>query len=228
MNLGDLIERNAMFTPDKPALSFEGVVWNYAFLAGRIEALARAMKSELGVHRGDRVAVLALNRPDYLALLYACARLAAMLVPLNTRLTVPAQLFVLRDAGVTVLFIATDFVTAVPALADGLPHARIVALDDAASFNSLPDAGNKDACEPQIDFAAPLLIVYAPGTTGRRKGAALTQQAVFCGGVMSHHMHAMTPDDHVPTMLPFFHVGGLNIQTMPALRSRRSPPPGQH
>lgn len=217
MNLADLIDRNAAFTPDKPALRFEDAVWDYAFLAGRIEALARALKSELGVHRGDRVAVLALNRPDYLALLYACARLGAMLVPLNWRLAQPEQLFILRDAGVKVLFVAQDFAPVVPALALGLPHARIVALDDAALFNSLLDAGRRDGREPHIDFAAPLLIVYTSGTTGRPKGAVLTQRAVFCNGVMSHHMHAMTPDDHVLTVLPFFHVGGLNIQTTPAL-----------
>jgi fatty-acyl-CoA synthase len=217
MNLADLIDRNATFTPDKPAVCSEDAVWDYAFLARRIEALARAMKSQLGVHRGDRVAVLALNRPDYLALLYACARLGAMLVPLNWRLTEPEQLFILRDAGVKVLFVAADFAALVPALADRLPRARIVALDDAAAFHALLDAGSQDAREPHIDFTAPLLIVYTSGTTGRPKGAVLTQRAVFCNGVMSHHMHAMTPDDHVLTVLPLFHVGGLNIQTTPAL-----------
>jgi fatty-acyl-CoA synthase len=217
MNLTDLIDRNANLTPDKPALRFEDKAWDYAFLASRIDALARALKSQLGVHRSDRVAVLALNRPDYLALLYACARLGAMLVPLNWRLTVPEQLFILRDAGVKALFIATDFLAAKPVLADALPHVRIVALDDAAAFNSLVDAGCSDAREPHIDLSTPLLIVYTSGTTGRPKGAVLTQQAVFCNGVMSHHMHAMTPDDHVLTVLPFFHVGGLNIQTTPAL-----------
>ncbi len=217
MNLADLIDRNATFTPDKPALRFEETVWDYTFLARRIEALARALQSQLGVRRGDRVAVLALNRPDYLALLYACARLGAMLVPLNWRLSVPEQLFILRDAGVTALFIATEFAAVMPVLADALPHARIVALDDAAAFNSLLDATSSDRREPDVDLSAPLLIVYTSGTTGRPKGAVLTQQAVFCNGVMSHHMHAMTPDDHVLTVLPFFHVGGLNIQTTPAL-----------
>jgi fatty-acyl-CoA synthase len=217
MNLTDLIERNARFTPDKPALRFEDAIWDYAFLAGRIEALARAMKSQLGVHRGERVAVLALNRPDYLALLYACARLGAMMVPLNWRLTVPEQLFMLRDAGVKALFIAREFEAVMPALADALPHTRIVTLDDAAAFISFLDAGSSDGREPRVDLSAPLLIVYTSGTTGRPKGAVLTQQAVFCNGVMSHHMHAMTPDDHVLSVLPFFHVGGLNIQTTPAL-----------
>ena len=69
----------------------------------RIAAAARALKSQLGVGRGDRVAILCLNHPDYLVLLYACARLGAMLVPLNWRLAVPEQVFILSDASVKVL-----------------------------------------------------------------------------------------------------------------------------
>ena len=79
------------------------------------------MKSQLGVHRGDRVAVLALNAPDYLALLYACARLGAMLVPLNWRLAVPEQVFILRDAGVKALFVADAFDAVCEPLAGVLP-----------------------------------------------------------------------------------------------------------
>src|SRR5690606_851119 len=63
----------------------------------------------------------------------------------------------------------------------------------------------------------PLLIVYTSGTTGRPKGAVLRQEALLWNGVMSQHMHGLTSDDHILTVLPFFHVGGLNIQTTPAL-----------
>jgi len=216
MNLADLIERNAAFTPDKAALRFGADAWSYAFLAGRIAGLARAMKAQLGVRRGDRVAVLAQNRPDYLALLYACARLGAMLVPLNWRLTVPEQVFILRDAGVKAVFVAAGFEAVATALPEALPQAGIVGLD-APDFADLLRAGGGDSREPHIDETAPLLIVYTSGTTGRPKGAVLTQQALFVNGVMSQHMHAMTSDDHVLTVLPFFHVGGLNVQTTPAL-----------
>ena len=81
MDLSDLIARNAAFTPSKPAIRFQGRVLTYAGFADRIAACARALKSRLGVGRGDRVAILAANHPDYLVLLYACARLGAMLVP---------------------------------------------------------------------------------------------------------------------------------------------------
>ena len=49
----------------------------------------------------------------------------------------------------------------------------------------------------------------------------LRQEALLWNGVMSQHMHGLTSDDHVLTVLPFFHVGGLNIQTTPALHHGR-------
>ncbi|MGY4498187.1 acyl-CoA synthetase (AMP-forming)/AMP-acid ligase II [Bradyrhizobium sp. GM24.11] len=103
VDLCTLIERNASFTPDKPAIHFDGGTLSYAAFTQRIEQIARALKHQLGIERGDRVAILGLNRPDYLALLYACARLGAMLVPLNWRLTVAEQLFILSDARPKVL-----------------------------------------------------------------------------------------------------------------------------
>jgi fatty-acyl-CoA synthase len=74
-----------------------------------------------------------------------------------------------------------------------------------------------DGHNPHTDLSCPLLIVYTSGTTGRPKGAVLRQEALLWNGVMSQHMHGLTSDDHVLTVLPFFHVGGLNIQTTPAL-----------
>ena len=109
MNLSDLIERNAAFTPDKAAIRFAGAELTYAGLAKRIAEAARGLKSELGVGRGDRVAILAANHPDYLVLLYACARLGAMLVPINWRLAIPEQLFILKDAGVKALVVEQAF-----------------------------------------------------------------------------------------------------------------------
>ena len=64
--------------------------------AQRIAQAACALKSQLGIGRGDRIAVLATNHPDYLVLLYACARLGAMLVPLNWRLAGPELRYIRR------------------------------------------------------------------------------------------------------------------------------------
>ncbi|MEY9127512.1 class I adenylate-forming enzyme family protein [Bradyrhizobium yuanmingense] len=222
MDLCSLIDRNAAFAPDKTAIAFEGKRLSYASFAARIERTATALKGELGVGRGDRVAILSLNRPDYLVLLYACARLGAILVPLNWRLAVAEQLFILGDAGAKVLVLEQAFSGVLAELEQTAVRTSIVGLDftppRGTTFEDLLARGDGTGRNPHTDLSCPLLIVYTSGTTGRPKGAVLRQEALFWNGVMSQHMHNMTSDDHVLTVLPFFHVGGLNIQTTPALQ----------
>jgi fatty-acyl-CoA synthase len=222
MDLSDFIERNAAFTPDKPATVFEGETLSYQAFSTRIEQTARALKAGFGVSRGDRVAILSLNRPDYLVLLYACARLGAMLVPLNWRLAVAEQLFILSDASVKVLLLEQAFAEVLPALETTLPDTGIVGLDfdppKGSAFDALLTQAHGDGRNPHADLSCPLLIVYTSGTTGRPKGAVLRQEALLWNAVMSQHMHGLTSSDHILTVLPFFHVGGLNIQTTPALQ----------
>ena len=219
MDLCSPIDRNAAFAPDKTAIAFEGQRLSYVAFSDRIERAATALKQEFSVGRGDRVAILSLNRPDYLVLLYACARLGAMLVPLNWRLAIAEQLFILTDAGTNVLVLEQAFEGILPELA---PETAVVGLDftppRGKSYESLLAGGEGSARNPHTDLSCPLLIVYTSGTTGRPKGAVLRQEALFWNGIMSQHMHNMTSDDHVLTVLPFFHVGGLNIQTTAALQ----------
>ena len=119
MDLSDLIDRNAAFAPDKAAIRFADRTLTYAGFARRIADAARALKSQWGVAPGDRVAVLAYNHPDTLVLLYACARLGAMLVPVNWRLAVPEQLYILADASVKALVVEQALAGSCRAAASG-------------------------------------------------------------------------------------------------------------
>lgn len=213
MNLSDLIDRNAAFAPDKPALRFGGASLSYAAFAARIAATAHSLRAAFGVRRGDRVAILAANCPDYLVLLYACARLGAMLVPLNWRLAPPELQFILRDCGAKLLVLQGAFEFAIT-----LADARPIGLDCAPAGGTMLQPAGGDARDADAGWDSPLLLVYTSGTTGRPKGAVLTQRALLANGMMSQHMHGMSAGDHVLTVLPFFHVGGLNIQTTPALQ----------
>jgi fatty-acyl-CoA synthase len=199
---------------------FEGEILSYAAFSARIEQTARALKAEFGVSRGDRVAILSLNRPDYLVLLYACARLGAMLVPLNWRLAVAEQLFILSDASVKVLVLEQGFAEVLPALEKSLPETRlsgsIFASQGKRAFDAL--LARRARRRPQ---SAPISLPAADRLhlrhDGKTQGRGAAQEALLWNGVMSQHMHGLTSDDHVLTVLPFFHVGGLNIQTTPAL-----------
>ncbi|MDB5511189.1 MAG: putative ADP-producing CoA ligase, feruloyl-CoA synthetase [Enterovirga sp.] len=225
MNLADVIARNAAFDPGKVALRFGGAALSYGAFSDRIARAASGLAHQLGVRAGDRVAVLAHNHPDTLVLLYACARLGAMLVPLNWRLAEPELAWILDDAAPRVLFADAAFEATARSIAaartEGAASSglEVLTIGDAADgLGRLCRVQPQGAGDPpRGDLSAPLLLVYTSGTTGRPKGAVLTQEALVWNGVMSQHMHGLTADDHVLTVLPFFHVGGLNIQTTPAL-----------
>jgi fatty-acyl-CoA synthase len=220
VDLSDLIARNAAFTPNKVALRYYGKSLTYAAFWQRIVVTADALKSQLGVGRGDRIAILSANHPDYLVLLYACARLGALLVPLNWRLAVPEQLYILAGASPKALVVQDAFAAVVPPLRKVQPDIRVIRLKDAGAdtFESLLADGREETRTEHIDASCPLLLLYTSGTTGRPKGAVLRQEALIWNAVMSQHMHDLTANDHVLTVLPLFHVGGLNIQTTPALQ----------
>ncbi|MFN6956007.1 MAG: class I adenylate-forming enzyme family protein, partial [Acetobacteraceae bacterium] len=209
-SLAAALAATAAHHPDKPAIRFGGQAISYGALAERVGAAA-ARLAALGVGPGDRVAILSLNRPEYLVALFACARLGAMLLPLNWRLA-PAELaWIAADAAPRVLLAEAAFAPGLAAMQAALPEAEALPLEDPAALaaaGAVPDAGG-----PERDA----LLVYTSGTTGRPKGALLTQAALFANAVMSWHLHAMQPSDVVLSALPFFHVGGLNIQTTPAL-----------
>jgi fatty-acyl-CoA synthase len=222
MSLARWIERHAAFTPAKVAIHFEDLTLSYADLAERAWRLAAGLRRELAIRRGDRVAWLGLNHPDCLVLLFACARLGAILVPLNWRLAPAEHRAILTDAEPKALLCQAGLREQIEELR---PACRLIACDFTgegwAALDDLLQAGARSVAL-EGSAADAVLIVYTSGTTGRPKGAVLTQDALLWNAVNSAHMHDLTSADHVLTVLPLFHVGGLNIQTLPALHAGAS------
>jgi fatty-acyl-CoA synthase len=124
-----------------------------------------------------------------------------MLVPLNWRLTAAEHKAILADCSPKWIFCDPEFEVHCGNL--GIPIGRIEAKDE--------------PCNSEGSDSDPLLIVYTSGTTGMPKGAVLAQSALLWNGFNSIHAHDLAQADHVLTVLPMFHVGGLNNQTLPAL-----------
>jgi fatty-acyl-CoA synthase len=218
MDLSTIIANRADFTPQKPALVFAGRVWSYAAFSSRVERAA-AVLSDLGLGTGDRIAVLAQNLPEILELLFACARLGSVLVPLNWRLAVPEHRYILTDCAPKILAADSLHRSLLAHAAEGM-HATFLALEGEAagewlSYQQLIDRASPRA--PAGSLEHPVALLYTSGTTGNPKGAILTQNNLVWNAHNSYAMHEMTSADVVLTTLPLFHTGGLNIQTVPAL-----------
>ena len=206
------LKAHATHQPNHPAVHFEGHTWTYRAFSDWVEQVAVALQHSLGLKPGDRVAYYGKNCDTEVALFFACARLGLIIVPLNWRL-VPAELnYILGDSGAKVLFHDDNFLDQVPAALDGL---ATLAVNTSDRLDALIDKSQGLAVATDADLSDPMFIVYTSGTTGRPKGAVLTQESILWNAIISVHAHDFTPADHILNMLPLFHVGGINIQMMP-------------
>jgi fatty-acyl-CoA synthase len=221
MDLAHWIERQAAFAPGRCAIRSADHEISYAALAMRTDAVATALVAA-GIGPGDRVAFLGLNNPEMLAMLFACARIGAMIVPLNWRLAPPEHRDMLADCEPKALVVEPAFAAGIDGLRRGLASMRCLALGDVAGWERYESflQSAQGAVAPRRGAAGlPVLLCYTSGSTGRPKGVVLTQDALFHNAVNSTRMHDLTSADRVLTTLPLFHVGGLNILTLPALHA---------
>lgn len=214
--LDHAVTAHAEITPDKPAIRFGDHVISYAKLADQVTATAQKLRDSLAP--GDRFAVYSMNHPESFILLLAAARIGAVMVPLNWRLSVAELQFQLLDCAPNILFYGAEFADNIADLTGTMPTLSAQSIEQMDDWRAHTDTNS-----PNINAATPtsidddLLIVYTSGTTGRPKGAVLAQRALRSNAIMSHDAYAMRPDDIVLNILPLFHVGGLNIQPLPAL-----------
>ena len=121
-----------------PAITFDGHTTSYGDLLDQIDTLAAELAAG-GVGRGDRVAYLGLNDPMFLITLFAAARIGAVFVPLNYRLTAAELVYILTDAGVHTLLADAEHVAAADPVLTEAGVRRALALSAATGWEPLPE-----------------------------------------------------------------------------------------
>jgi fatty-acyl-CoA synthase len=211
-----LLRRLARQRTGSPALRFldpgtgHAEAVSFSGLLADAEALAADLASR-GIGPGDRVAWLGHNHPRLIALLFGLARLGAVLVPLNHRLAPAEWSAVLADCTPRCLVHEAGFAEAAHRLCAPPSAPDCVAIHELSSIGSMVSNSDADALDQ------PALLVYTSGTTGTPKAAAHTQGNLLANMAIAAEVQGLGADDTVLTVLPLFHVGGLCIQTLPAL-----------
>jgi fatty-acyl-CoA synthase len=199
----------------KTALVFNDEHISYALLLERINIKADALQATWGLASGARVHYVGLNDPEQIVTLLACAKVGAIFLPINYRLADAEIAQIKNDAGSKI-----DPSVAARHLpySIGATHTKQNA-EDADVWLPLRSRGNVHASGQRglSPHEQACLLVYTSGTTGEHKGALHTQAALLANARAAWAAHNMTANDVVLSTLPLFHVGGLCIQTLPAL-----------
>ena len=195
------LDMHVRFRPDAEALYdvSTGKRWTWRELQQEARAWAGKLNA-LGVAPGDRVGVLALNRGETFALLFACAELGAVLFPMNRRLSPLELQWQSEHAEIAVL------------LADA-PHMNV--LPGALSLDDGP--GDDTFVGPGTALSDPWILMYTSGSSGKPKGALLTHSQVHWNALNTVMACDLTPSDSTLTFAPLFHTGGMNCLSTPLL-----------
>ena len=199
--------------PQHLAVRYKDVRWTFATLEQQVTHLAHQLAT-LGVRSGSRVALLATNGLSYVTCVHALTRLGAILVPLNTRLTLDELCWQLQDVSATLL-VSDEHHTAnsleIQQVLPHLPHTILLTSSDNADV-FLHDVDEIAVpLQPLIDLNATQAIMYTSGTTGYPKGVLITYGMQWWNAIGSALNLGHQPDDCWLACMPFFHIGGLSI-----------------
>jgi acyl-CoA synthetase (AMP-forming)/AMP-acid ligase II len=215
--LFDVVERNARLYPDRLAFAFDGERITHAGYLARVQRLAAGF-ARAGVRPGDRIAVLSQNNLEFVDLYGAAARLGAIVVSINWRLSAEEIAYVAADAAPK---IAIADVANQPVLQGAQQKLSTVerwygiggSTAPFAPYAELLKAGAQGghSATPYSNADAGLVMIHTAAVGGRPRGAVLSHANLIAASVQLLHYWSLTPDDVNLGVLPLFHVAGLGM-----------------
>jgi crotonobetaine/carnitine-CoA ligase len=222
-----LLKQRAAERPNDPFLHFEGRDFTFGALHTAATRVAGGLAA-LGIGRGDKVAIMMGNRPEFLICWFALSQLGAIEVPINTAHRGTLLHYMLDQADCSLLILEGTFQDRLQDIAADLPKLRTVALLDGAGLDGIPqqvvdfsalESGTPLTNAPLIGPADPVAVMFTSGTTGPSKGAVLPQNYVLMQAAIIAEGCRYTPEDCLYNALPLFHGNAQFLSTIPALLS---------
>ena len=176
---------------------------SYPKLDGLCNAVARGL-TRRGLSAGDRIAILSLNRHEFVAIVLGAMRAGVVPVPINIKIAPDAVQYILSDSGARLLFVEPALRRLCP---PGMPVVEIGGTGEAA-FERFVDPGHFTPCEPAPDTIA--IQPYTSGSTGRPKGVLLTHYGQNWSRRILAHTRRTTAEDVILVAAPLYHKNALN------------------
>ncbi|MBV6274271.1 AMP-binding protein [Alcaligenaceae bacterium CGII-47] len=177
MNLAHILLQSAPLYGDKALFRYNGTDYEFGTIQNQVHQLAHALRIR-GVQRGDRVLLLAKNKPEWVVAMLGSLAVGAIVVPVNPALTAAELGYIVEHSEPSLVFVDTDLLASIEQCVP--ERLRAVFGDEQPdSFDLLLAQGIPQAefaeCEPQ----EPAVIFYTSGTTGRPKGVLLSHKALL-------------------------------------------------
>jgi fatty-acyl-CoA synthase len=198
--------------------------WTYAELAADVDALALGLL-ELGVSKGERVGIWALNCAEWTLTQYATAKIGAILVNINPAYRTSELEFVLNQSGSRLLVAAeklktSDYAGMIAEVRPRCPGLSDVVLLGSPEWESLLEAGRRADRRAldhiELDIDDPINIQYTSGTTGFPKGATLSHHNILNNGFFVGELCNYTEADRICIPVPFYHCFGMVMGNLAA------------
>lgn len=191
----DWLAERAAQNPSVPALEFNGQTWNYESLNTWVDSIAAHLESK--VQRGARVAIHLSSQPAYIALIHALARIGAIAIPLNTRLTEVEIKWQMEQSQCDLLICESEWIG----------HPKRILLPELLSTPQMNPAAHR----PTFKLDSVQGIFFTSGTTGFPKGAMLTFDNHHASALASAGRLGVDPHDRWLLTMPLYHIGGMSI-----------------
>ena len=221
--LGEMLARNARKCPDVEGIIFRDKRVTYRELDERVNRLANALLLK-GIKKGDNVGLLMPNSKEMLDIFFATAKMGAVNVPVNIRLSPPEIAYILNNAGVRTLFFRENFIETVEKIKGDLPLIEKYILINGEgggryeNYEDVLSTGHPVRPEVRLQDDDEAFIIYTAGTTGKPKGAVLTHKNLIINAMTTCQETAFSlprrPDlpfitQKVMSITPFFHIAGI-------------------
>jgi fatty-acyl-CoA synthase len=207
------IHKRAFITPERVALISEEREYTYRELSKEVMHMASYFQKNFKLQKGDRVAILSQNRTEYMIAYFAIAHLGLVAVPLNIRLSIPELAFQMQDSGAKTILYEEATSKQFEQLSSEVKIENAYCFGDKMEISSVEEI-NESYIDVEED---PYIICYTSGTTGRPKGAVLTQANIFWNALNNQLAIDITSFDRTLVLLPLFHIGGTGLFAFPAL-----------